>query len=464
MMNMFKSLKFQLLFYFLMANTLILLCFSLILYSTAQKGVSDTLNSKLKLLSSDVIQDIRGQKKVNAKQIADELVMEFGLSPLFVKIIHYNKQSKRVEKTALSEPQQAPLFHIPLNEIGHPLSIYYFDKDHYRISSMLIFEEDDTKVFLQLATTKQNNSHYLEKLVTVLFIANPILLLLFLLIGNVLINKTLSPVKKVIGSVHSLSPHTLSERIQINEIPNELKELVQTFNDLLGNIEEAFERISTFSNDASHELKTPLTVILGEAEVGLRKERTPAEYKVILQNVIEETVHVKETIDQLFLLTKKDTSELTSDFQELYLDEVITDVVLQHKRFAEKHSVKIILLEVIPCTIYANEGLLKISLNNLLRNAIIYSKEGSEVHITMREENTKCILKIEDKGCGIAEEDLPFIFERFFRVDKARARKDGGTGLGLAIVKMILDLHGFDIQVKSILGQGTTVVVTLPKL
>lgn len=460
---MFKSLKFQLLFYFSIANIVILLVFSLFIYSTAKKGVSDTLDSQLKIISIDVIPDIKGKVHVDARTIANELMHEFEIAPLYTKIIYYDKKKNHIEYTSLSSEKKSSIFKIPLDEKGHLHSIYYFDKELYRVSSMLLFEDDDIKVFFQLATKKIVNSHYLNQLLLSLLIANPIIFILFIMIVNMLINKTLRPVKDVIDSVHELSAEQLTQRIDSTNVPTEIEELVQTFNRLLSNIEEAFNRVTTFSSDASHELKTPLTVIRGEVEVALRKDRTPAEYKTVLEDVMQETLRVQETIDKLFLLTKKDTAELTKDFKELYLDEILSDLIAQTQKFASTRSVEIKVIRMIPVTIRASEILLKIALGNLLRNAVIYSKERSEVRISVDEEDNTYLVKIEDDGCGIPAEDLPFVFDRFYRADKARSRKEGGTGLGLAIVKMILDIHHYDIDIQSKVDQGTTVIIKILK-
>lgn len=460
---MFKSLKLQLLFYFSIANVIILIVFSLFLYNTAEKGVSDTLDTQLKIISSDVIPDLKNRGYIDAGDIATELMHEFEIVPLHTKVIYYNKKMNRIEYTSLSSEKQSSLFNIPLNEKGHLHSIYYFDKGAYRVSSMLLFEDGDIKVFFQLATKKMIDSPYLNRLQLSLLIANPVIFILFILIANILINRTLRPVKDVIDSVHKISADQLTQRIDSKNVPTEIEELVQTFNQLLANIEEAFNRITTFSSDAAHELKTPLTVIRGEIEVALRKDRTPAEYKAVLEDVIQETLGVQETIDKLFLLTKKDTAELTKNFKELYLDEILTDLIAQTQKFASAHSVTIKAIRMTPVTIRAGDTLLRIALNNLLRNAVIYSKKGSEVRVSLNEDKNAYLLTIEDDGYGISEKDLPFIFDRFYRADRARSRKEGGTGLGLAIVKMIFDIHHFDIDIQSKVHQGTTVIIKISK-
>jgi heavy metal sensor kinase len=428
-----------------------------------KKGVSDTLDSQLKIISSDVIPDLQGRTHLDAKAIASELIHEFEIEPLHTKIIYYNKKKTHIEYASLSSQKHSSLFDIPLDEKGHLHSIYYFDKDLYRVSSMLLFEDSDIKVFFQLAIKKRLDSPYLNQLLLSLLIANPVIFILFIVIVNMLIDKTLRPVKDVIDSVHALSAHQLTQRIDSTNVPTEIEALVQTFNRLLENIEEAFNRITTFSSDASHELKTPLTVIRGEIEVALRKERTPAEYKAVLEDVIQETLRVQETIDKLFLLTKKDTAELTNNFKELYLDEILADLISQTQKLASTRSIKIKTIRMTPVTIRASEILIKIALGNLLRNAVIYSSEKSEVRISVDEEEDSYILAIEDDGCGIPAKDLPFVFERFYRADKARSRKEGGTGLGLAIVKMILDIHHYTIQIQSKVDQGTTVIITISK-
>ena len=462
-MKMFKSLKLKLLFYFFITNIIVLSVYGVFIYDTAKKGVLNTTDAELKMISIDVIPDFKKDAYENAKDIADELIDEFSIKPLFVKIIYYDKGSKKIIYETLSSKEYEWLFNIPLNEIGHQGSIYYFNKGSYRVSSMLIFDKKETKVFIQLAIEKNINSPYLKQLYFGLIIATPILLIVFLIIANMLVNRTLSPVKEVIESVKSISANNLSSRVNTNKIPSEINELVATFNQLLSNLEESFNKITDFSNSASHELKTPLTVIRGEIEVALKQNREPAEYREILRDVLQESISIQKIINQLLFLAKKDTAELKNDFKELYLDEMIAEVLSEMKKFTQAKNGDIIVKKIIPATVHANETLLKIALKNILRNSVLYSQNGSEIFISLDENNKEHLLRIEDNGHGIKKEDLPFVFERFYRADKARCRKNGGTGLGLAIVKMILDIHHYAIEIESIENIGTTVLIKIPK-
>jgi len=458
---MFKSLKTKLLVYFFIANVVILVGFSFFIFFTAQDGVSKNLDSKLKILSQDAIVDLIEKNKSEANDIAKDLSEEFQIKPLHVKVIYYNTLKNKIIFEHISSNNFNNLFDIPLNENSKLDDIYYYDNDEFRISSMFLDQKKDVKIFFQLATTKLIATPYLQDLKFSLFMAVPIILILFMFIVNLLISKTLKPMKEVVNSAKDISTIDLSSRISAHNIPSEIKELVDTFNKLLANIQEAFSRVSTFSSDASHELKTPLTVIRGEIEVLLKKDRDIQEYKDTLELVLFEAISIEETISQLFLLSKKDTTEFSQNVEEVYVDELISDIVKTQIKFAKKKNIEIIVDKLTPCSLQINEALFKIAINNIITNSILYSDEFKEVHISLSKENDVYLLKIIDNGYGISKEELPYIFDRFYRVDKVRNRQKSGTGLGLSIVKMILDIYNFDIEVVSELGVGTTTVIKL---
>ena len=458
---MFKSLKTKLLVYFFIANVIILVGFSFFIYSTAKSGVEKNLDSKLKILSQDAIVDLIDKNKSEAGDISKDLSEEFQIKPLHVKIVYYDSLKNKIIFEHISSNNFKNLFDIPLHENSELDDIYYYDKDEFRISSMFLDQKEDIKIFFQLATTKLISTPYLQDLKFSLFIAVPFILILFMIIVNLLISKTLKPMKEVVKSAKEISTIDLSSRISTQNIPSEIKELVDTFNDLLSNIEEAFSRVSTFSSDASHELKTPLTVIRGEIEVLLKKNRDTQEYKDTLELVLFEAISIEETISQLFLLSKKDTTEFSENVEEVYIDELIGDIVKTKTKFADKKNIQIIVDELTPYSLQVNEALVKIAINNIVTNSILYSDEDKEIHISFSKENNVYLLKIMDNGYGMSKENLPYIFDRFYRVDKVRNRQKSGTGLGLAIVKMILDIYNFDIEVSSELGIGTTTVIKL---
>jgi len=458
---MFNSLKTKLLVYFFIANVIILVWFSFFLYSTAKNGVEQNLDVKLKILSQDAIVDLLEKNKHEASIISKELGKEFNIKPLHVKVIYYDSLKNKIIYEHISSNSLNEIFNIELHENSKLGTIYYYNKDEYCVSSMFLDKKGDVKIFFQLATTKFISTPYLQNLKLNLFVAIPIILILFMIIVNLLISKTFKPMKKVINSARQISTNNLSARVSSNNIPSEVVELVDTFNELLQNIEEAFSRVSTFSADASHELKTPLTVMRGEIEVMLKKDRNIQEYKTTLKLLLSETISIEETISQLFLLSKKDTLEFSRNIEEVYIDEIIDDIVKKQKKIANKKNINIIVDKLAPCSLHLNEALFKIAISNIIINSIIYSDEFRNIYISLSNENNVCLLKIIDSGCGISKENLPFIFDRFYRVDKTRNRQISGTGLGLSIVKMILDIYGFEININSEIRRGTTTVIKL---
>lgn len=458
---MFKSLKTKLLVYFFIANFIVLSAFSYFIYSTAYDGVLKELDSKLKILSQDAIVDLSEEKNFEAKNIEKDLSKEFNISPLHVKILYYDESEDKIKNNYISSNNLDEIYSIPIDKKSQLNDIYYFDRKEFRVSSMYVYKKDNNKIFFQLAIKKVVSSSYLQELKLSLFIVVPIVLFLILYMMYLLMTNTLKPMKDVVLSAKNLSSNDLSARISSKNIPMEVQELVDTFNNLLKNIEDAFTRVSTFSADASHELKTPLTVMRGEIEVILKKDRDIDEYKRTLKSILSETIFVQDTISQLFLLSKKDTSELNVNVEDIYVDELLVDVVDLQQEFANKKNIKLIIDDLMPLSLSTNEVLLKIAISNILKNSILYSDEYKDIHISLIKKDEYYELKIIDNGYGISKEDLGFIFDRFYRVDKARNRQTSGTGLGLAIVKMILDIYGYDIKVNSELGFGTTTTIKL---
>jgi signal transduction histidine kinase len=458
---MFKSLKTKLLFYVLITNLIIFLGFGFFIYTTAKKGAMNTLDTQLKIISLDAIMDLKGEKHIEAKVLCDDLIHEFDIKPLYAKIIYFNTLNNTIEYESISSKKVKHLFEIPLHENAPFRSIYYFDKGQHMVSSMLLYKEKNIKIFFQLAIDKRVEYPHLKRLLLSLFIGLPVVLIVILILSNFLIDKILYPVKDVINSVKTISSNHLKTRIDTKNVPSEIAELIDTFNTLLKNLENSFERISLFSSSASHELKTPLTIIRGEVEIGLRKDRTQKYYKDILSNILQEVIGVQESIEQLFFITKQDTQEFRKNFEELYLDELITDVISQVQKSASTKNIEIKLLQNTPLTIYANEILLKTAFINILNNSISYSPKNAEIRVLLYKKDKEMFLEIQDDGCGIKEDEVKFVFDSFYRAKNAKEHKEKGSGLGLAIVKIIFDIHKYNINLISKEGIGTKFIVKI---
>jgi signal transduction histidine kinase len=248
---------------------------------------------------------------------------------------------------------------------------------------------------------------------------------------------------------------------------------------MISRLDQSFRQMKQFSSDASHELKTPLTILKGEVEVMLRKERTSQEYQQTLKSNLEEINRMSQIVEDLLLLSKADTGEIQLNRKDINLTEIVAEVVAQMNILARSRELYLTASNhQQDFHIFGDALRIRELFMNLIENGIKYTEEGGSVHITLQEEfasparnnmdplggETGRFVKIivSDTGIGIAEEDRERIFNRFFRVDKARSREQGGSGLGLSISKWIVEAHQGEIKVESELGKGSSFIVRLP--
>jgi heavy metal sensor kinase len=265
----------------------------------------------------------------------------------------------------------------------------------------------------------------------------------------------------------SISASDLSGRLDATTTVGELKQLAETLNATFGRLEAAFERQKRFTADASHELRTPLTIILSQVELALRKERTPAEYREALEACLRAGHRMKGAIDGLLTLARADAREFQLAREKLDLKPLVEETVAMLRPLAAERNVTLRVVAE-PCELVGDRERLREVVANLVTNAIRYNKPNGRVDVTLK----GMALTVADTGIGIPEKDRPHIFERFYRVDKARLREDasagqaragdaGGTGLGLAISKLIVEAHGGTIGFVSREDEGTTFTVAL---
>ncbi|MFO8037517.1 MAG: ATP-binding protein [Anaerolineales bacterium] len=244
---------------------------------------------------------------------------------------------------------------------------------------------------------------------------------------------------------------------------DEVGQLIQSFNQTLERMEDLFKAQRRFISDVSHELRTPLTVMKGNVDLLLRMDCIEEEEEEI-RAIDREVKRMTRMVQDLLLLAQAETGRMPMDFQEVSLDTLLLEVFQQAEVLADG-KVDIILEEIDQVMIWGNEDRLKQVLINLTSNAIKYTPEGGEVRYRLGKESGKAALTVEDTGSGIPDEDLPHIFKRFYRTEKARTRSDdAGVGLGLSIVYWIVENHEGEIEVNSQVGQGTTVTVYFPLL
>lgn len=285
------------------------------------------------------------------------------------------------------------------------------------------------------------------------------ILLLGLAGGWWMTSRALRPLAAIRATATDISEGRLDRRIDLPRDGGELGELAALLDDTFGKLEASFARQARFTSDAAHELRTPLSVVISQAQMALRGEREPAEYREMFEASLRGAKRMQALTQALLELARLDNGAVTAALTPCDLAELAEEAISLVSGAAEEHGITIVrALSPAPCPA-DSESVLRVIVN-LLNNAIAHG--GSPVTIATSATADAAILTVTDRGPGIPEKHLPHLFERFYRADESRNRKTGGTGLGLAICKAITDAHGGSLTVTSVIGDGTVFTVTLP--
>jgi two-component system OmpR family sensor kinase len=274
--------------------------------------------------------------------------------------------------------------------------------------------------------------------------------------------RAIRPVEEIGAAAKRISAGNLSERVTVDDPRNELGRLAEVLNSTFARLEAAFKRQTQFTADAAHELRTPLAVIISETQTALNRERTPAEYRQTIEECLDTAQQMRRLTESLLMLARTEVKGDRLEPRQVDLGEEARNCVEQLKPLAGKTGIEI-QTDFKPSMVFVNVDRLRQVITNLLANAIHYNKPNGSVTVRTESAGSTSSIIVSDTGQGIAPEDLPHIFGRFYRADRVRSQIDGRTGLGLAICKAIVDAEGGSIEVESKLGVGTTFTVQLPK-
>ena len=480
----FRSLRFKLTLWYVLILGILLISFSSFLYFTLSKSLHRDVDNKLRSLAELIaLESASPLSKFGFGSIDQALETSMNLKPIgkFIQVLDESGNIGR--KSENLKNVQLP---ISLNALKNASKgLVTFETNHsigntpLRIITFPVTENNHVTKIVQIASSLEGVEDALNTLFIILIVTVPLALMVASLGGQFLAHKALKPVDNITQTARVITSQNLNQRITPPKVKDEISRLIETFNEMISRLDQSFRQIKQFSSDASHELKTPLTILKGEVEVTLRKERTPQEYQQTLKSNLEEINRMSQIVEDLLLLSRADTGEVRLNIEDINLTEILNEVVTQMDRLAQSKGLYFSTSNHHQdIHIFGDALRIRELFINLIENGIKYTEEGGSIHITLQKENTPPVRSqsdweggekngfvkviISDTGIGIAKEDQERIFSRFFRVDKARSRERGGSGLGLSICKWIVEAHQGEIVVESELGKGSSFIVKLP--
>lgn len=336
------------------------------------------------------------------------------------------------------------------------------DGGQMRVGTWPIELDGQVRGVLEVGASAGDVSHTLGSLVLILCIAYPVTLGMASFGGLFLAGRALSPIDKLTRLARRISAEDLGQRLDLRLPDDEVGRLARTFDEMIARLDDSFRRQCQFTADASHEIRTPLTIIKGQIDVALQRERQPEAYRQVLVAVNEEVDHLIRLAGSLLTLARADAGQIPLAFENFSLTDMVTGAMEQVAPIASQRGVDLHLDPSPNVILQADEDLMLQLLLNLLDNAIKYTPAGGQVTVDWSADDGWIELKVRDTGLGISEEHIPYVFDRFYRVDKARSRSEGSAGLGLAISRWIVEAHSGSISVESTPGKGSTFTVRIP--
>lgn len=450
--SVFKSIKFRLTVWYLVAIAVLLIIFGAVAYYLLSKNLFRNLDESLQARVSEIQGNIRMKEgQVFFEQKGNELVMIYKDDGSLWSRLGPNVRFANFDATVQQALFGKNIFLSASTTEGEEVRLYVAP---YNVDSR-------TRIAIVVGRLPSDVREMLSIFRIVIINSSLIVILLAGLGGMFLAGQTLKPVERIADIARGIGEGDLSRRIDI-ETDDELGRLSGTLNVMIERLEGAFNKQRRFVADASHELRTPLAVLQAESTLALDKKRTQPEYRKSLELVSQEVAYMSEIVGKLLSLARSDSGTEPLNFQPVNVMDLLSELFQEVGALAQEKGLQFNLGQTENLTVWGDRLKLRQLLLNILDNAIRYTPSGGSISGSLVRKNGSAVVSIEDTGIGIPAEQLPFVFDRFYRVDKARSSAEGGTGLGLSIAASIAKAHGGGIEVESQVGQGTTFRVVLP--
>jgi two-component system, OmpR family, sensor kinase len=474
----FKSIRFKVLAWYMLLLAVTLFSFSVILYGSFSKVLVNNLDDLLSSRAEGVSDSVHTywHDKGNTSDmapflnIAREWVEEKRKDPelmkVFVQIL--SVKAERLVSTK-SMPFIAPIPKSDLEDVlagddsFNSLNGVFADgkKAQFRVYTRPVIEDGKVVYMVQSAGPIDLISIASGSLMVILFILLPLTIILAGIPGVLLAGLTLKPVNSMINTLKQITAENLKLKIHIPDTKDEVRRLAETFNDMIDRLDRSFSSQQNFIKDISYELKAPLFVLRGELAAILGKHSSKEEYEAILRRGLEELNQFSDIIDNLIVLARFDNSQMPIEIKKVNLTQVIEEALRSAKAVAAEKDIVIssFLQDVI--ILDGDEDRLKKLFTSLIDNAVKYTRRNGKVIVAAHKGKDFANITVSDTGIGIPEDEILYIFDRFYQVNKSRSPKSG-FGLGLSVARSIAESHKGKITVESEPGEGSTFTVSLP--
>ena len=454
-------LKFTL--YYLALLTAVLIFFGVAIYAYIARGLVNIIDTSLAASSRGIEWRLQLGEMPDPSGQEEEMM----IAPLMFQII--NEFGNTVDEQYMMKSYRLPINLSELQQLQqnklHFSTIQLTSGEQLRIVTLRTRDKNNQSMFVRAGQSLRPLQRARRQLLLLLALAGPAALLMGSYGGLLLANQALRPVDRLTRAAKEIEAGDLSRRVHVPDKMDELGRLAITFNRMISRLQAAFERQRQFTADASHELRTPLAVMRGDIEIALRRERKTDEYQEVLASNLEEIIRLSRLVEDLLMLARADAGPADLNFEPMNIGDLCSQVVdylgplaeVKNQSLAYQTDSKNELM------IKGDAQRLKQMLLNLLDNAIKYTPVGGRITLTLMKENKNAVIMISDTGRGIPPEDIPHIFERFFRHSRSTSDKTvQGSGLGLSIVKWIVESHQGTITAENNPGGGTKFTVHLP--
>jgi heavy metal sensor kinase len=463
---MISSVRARLTLWYLLVFGLLLIGFSVLVYGMLSRSLYDRVDQSLSNAAQTTAAEFMGEVKEfngDARSGAVETLKELQVPNIYTTILAYD----RVLASNLPQAEQL-LFQDALTPAGTTVgkisfqTVEGFGEEGARMA-VLPIEAGGESYLVAVAEPLHDLVEQVELIRRMFYVGLPATLLVAGIGGFLLAKKSFSPVIEMSEQAQRIGATNLQERLPVSNAKDELGRLATVFNELLSRLDRSFENMREFMADASHELRTPLSIIRGEADVALSQDRDPADYRESLTIIQDEARRLSRIVDDMLALARADAGQRPLNVQDFYLNDLVEEACRAMQVLAMRKGIALTLSPTEDVSFHGDEDLLRRLVINLLDNAIKFTPVGGSVSVQMVCEPNGVKIIVADTGVGIPAESAPYVFDRFYRVAKARSRAEGGSGLGLAIARWVAEAHQGSIDLVTSPGQGSKFTVYLPR-